>query len=977
MKQASRRTTNDKTIIIAKKFFSSLLIAIFCLSFSSCALTQKQIKQKQLDVFSNGQPHVYFNVKLKNKNVANMVLKDFEKYFKIMTGKKLPMNKSLELLPIESRILPKGEKSKGDSFGLQNANIDISEKGILITASTELGVANALYTLLDYWGCRWIMAGELGEVIPKRKTLSLPYGKMAVRLSMDSRVEGSWMCGDGYNQWLWRNRMGRIHWLSSQHYWHYAFPKKDYFKDHPEYYSLIGGVRKPTQLCVSNPKVRELMKKKADEYFSKHPTADSFPMDPADNHFHCQCANCAKLDEAFAGVKHKGANVVTDRVADFANCVAKHLEKTHPGKMVGFYAYANKKLPPRTVKLNKNIFIPYTRDSSCTLHYMPRNSCPTSKEYWTLLKDWMKICDKMYCYEYEPVSWTGSLPCPVYLERAKAIKKQHAIGIKGVITDKGYRADATLFVNRYITLRMLADTNRDPEKELKSMCEAFFGPAGSEMFDFYMEMAKVVESDVVLGFGIAGYEKIFSAKIITTARKELNKALSIAKKRCDSTIIKRVAMVDLAQRYLEAYVAFFNNLQQSDYNSSVKDWRKINSAIDSLSKAGKYYIRSKNAKRRIKSAVMKSLAKKFPKEMRFITRWEIIGPGDNSKMDAFQKAKPLQVKNNKFFLGDKEVEAINHASPEGFVDFSKIFAKKIKNDSFHYGYAYRSFRIENGENVTFKFSSFNPIKIWLNGKLIHSRAGLNADCPDQYSAKGVFKVGENTIVIMVPQYSPTKNWRWGFWLRVIDSKGKHIDINKKTPVNVRKKMEFSLNDTPAKYVVNSSANDKKVLKEAVKQIKTGKLKNLIPHPGFESLSKLSLSTFVVWPPAIRSKVALDNSHTNPGGALVRFTNKKAGSLNRFFKVKPGEKYLLGFECMQQGKGTVHMSVGWRENGNFFDNSLNRVFHQKSTSLSAWKTVAGIVTVPPNADQLVYAISVSGFASNSPGYVDNLFLYKLR
>lgn len=927
-----------------KKIICLLLFG--CLALSSLSL---RAKEKELTVFAGGKPNVYFDIhfdKLPDGGhpLNTAATADFKHYFKEITGQELPVSPAPGLVPIRARI------ATDKNLGEQNCLIDVSPDEIMLTASDTLGVVNGLYTILDQWGCRWILPGKLGEVIPRRDTLTLPIGGESVTIAMDSRVDSSWMQGDDHPEWRRRNRRSAKQWLTAQHYWLYAIPPKEYYKDHPEYYALIGGKRVPTQLCTSNPEVRELMVQKALEYFKSHPNIASFPMDPADNFDHCQCDNCRKLDDP--NQKAEGYPCVTNRVAAFANYVAERIADKYPAKKVGFYAYANKKTPP-TIKLHPNVFVPYTRDSSSLIHLTPDPEVPSSAEYWELLKKWQQACPNMYIYEYDPVSWTGSLPCPIYLERARALKKQYAMGIKGAINDMGPRADATLFPNRYMEARFKANPNLDPEQELADMCNKFFGPAGKAMDNYYLTLAKVTECKNDVRFGIEGYDRLFTPAMLKDSRNYLNQALAIGEKSGDDMIRKRLQMVNLAQNYLESYMRFIWNLEKRDYKQSQQDADMIFKAIDALGKADADYLETVDAKRRLTTAVKKNMAKVYPDQMGFIRDWEVVGPFDNNKRDGIVVAGELVARDGKMYIVDQAVPAKNYKSVEGFIDFSKAFQQEPNPDQVYYGYAVTTVNSAISQPVQLRTDSFYPFKIWLNNQLVYVREGLDADCPDKRLVNTRLQAGSNRIVVMVAQSSTSPFIRWGFWLRITDLKGNLID--------------------PAS-TSGPSAEEQKAVAEALQTVKNGKLANLIPHPAFEGLSSLAASTFGVWPPVIKPNVTLDKTRANSGETSVKFTHITSGSLNRFFSVKPGEKYLVGFDCLNNGKGACFLNVSWRGKGKFLNDSLNRSFFPQPGG--EWEQIAGIVTVPADADQLTFCVSVSGQGPDDSCFVDNLMLYKL-
>ena len=67
------------------------------------------------------------------------------------------------------------------------------------------------------------------------------------------------------------------------------------FAEHPEYLGLVGGERKSTKLCVSNPGLRRLVIEDALTQLAKDPRPDSVSVDPSDGLGWCECEDCRAI----------------------------------------------------------------------------------------------------------------------------------------------------------------------------------------------------------------------------------------------------------------------------------------------------------------------------------------------------------------------------------------------------------------------------------------------------------------------------------------------------------------------------------------------------------------------------------------------------------------------------------------------------------------------------------------------------------
>ena len=267
------------------------------------------------------------------------------------------------------------KSNKYDSKLVQGFSINVTEKAIKISAHTPLGLQNAIYYLLDKWGCKWIMPGKLGECIPKRNRLSMPLGTIKFAPHADMTREAGHRIGSS-KDWYTRNMSGWQNMMSTGHFWLKILPPKKYFKQHPEWYSLIAGKRQPKQLCTSNPEVIKQVIKLIKQRLRQNQIMMCFPMDPEDHINFCQCTKCTAQD--IPGLKDGGAPVVTDRVVRFANAIAEGIKDEFPDRFIGIHAYSTHSTPPVKVKPASNVIVSLTRSAYCLLHLMPDKSCADS-----------------------------------------------------------------------------------------------------------------------------------------------------------------------------------------------------------------------------------------------------------------------------------------------------------------------------------------------------------------------------------------------------------------------------------------------------------------------------------------------------------------------------------------------------------------------------------------------------------------------
>ena len=186
-----------------------------------------------------------------------------------MTGVRLPIVTDEGPLPPKAIVLRKNAGGD-DAFRLV-----VRGTRLHIEGSDVRGVLYGVYELLErFGGCRWYASWH--TVVPKLDAFSVPddlddaqapaflcrdvhwwdyfKGDFAAR----NRVNGGsnkLQARHGGNTWRFGGGLGNCHTFER------LLPPEKYFDEHPEYFSMVNGVRlkERTQLCLTNPDVLRLV----------------------------------------------------------------------------------------------------------------------------------------------------------------------------------------------------------------------------------------------------------------------------------------------------------------------------------------------------------------------------------------------------------------------------------------------------------------------------------------------------------------------------------------------------------------------------------------------------------------------------------------------------------------------------------------------------------------------------------------------
>ena len=242
---------------------------------------------------------------------------ELQMFLEQMTGAKLPIVSDKE--PPGPREIILGQNAhlaatatKIDFAALGNEGYVIRTVGphLVIAGGALRGNLYGVYGLLeDHLGCRWFAPGV--SRIPKMPRLALGAIDEKKVPVLEYREPFTFDCFDA--DWCARNRMNSSHArLEAKHggnvRWGGGFvhtfanlvPPKKYFKEHPEYFSLVGGKRQDgyAQLCCTNEDVIRLCTEGILRAMKAQPDAFVFSVSQNDTDKHCECERCQAIAKA-------------------------------------------------------------------------------------------------------------------------------------------------------------------------------------------------------------------------------------------------------------------------------------------------------------------------------------------------------------------------------------------------------------------------------------------------------------------------------------------------------------------------------------------------------------------------------------------------------------------------------------------------------------------------------------------------------
>lgn len=531
---------------------------------SSCALIDGSEKN-EIKLINSGQAK--YVIIADNDKAEKKAAVQLQKCMEKITGAKLRIEKpdykgKLKRIYISNgkvaddfNINLKEIKSQGFAIQTKNGNLALVGKD---SDGTEFAVN---FFLQKYCGIRWFFPGELGTIIPKKKTLAIPELSEIQNPDFVLREVG----GKNFKKWREHNLLGNAFPYYGGHSFYKHVPPEKYWKTHPEYYAMINGKRKKPeyldnpklrkwggwQLCTSNPEVVEKVAESVCKIFEKRPALKAVGICPNDGGGFCECEACKALD------REEGS--ITDRIYTFANAVAEKVAKKYPDKYVLMFAYSSYIKPPlKLKKLHPNIIVWYAY-ATCM------RSCPENDIKLEELATWGKLAKHIWIYEYYIVEgWKQHFPPYMIDILSWQIPYLHKNNVDGYITQSGQDWGMN-GPHYYLAAQLLWDSSRNPKKIMDEYYSLLFEKAAPAMKKYFKAMEHAWNNNIKLPQKLGKindlmFMQIYPENFLEECRGYFAEAE--IQEKDNEKVLKRIKMFRTGFKFLENHIAILKSLQK-------------------------------------------------------------------------------------------------------------------------------------------------------------------------------------------------------------------------------------------------------------------------------------------------------------------------------------------------------------------------------------------------------------------------------
>ncbi|MDF1810783.1 MAG: DUF4838 domain-containing protein [Verrucomicrobiales bacterium] len=398
----------------------------------------------------------------------------------------------------KTRVEQEWDKITGDTFaypywrlyGQYNETFDLWD-------FDDRGTINAVHEFLREQGVRWYFPGDLGTIIPAKKSIELPEVNRVVEADFPMRGMYFFNANTYPEVFLYQTRLGfnyprdLLGMAQVCHGTKFVTMRDEMKKAHPEIFRQTATGRATDHKkgqgspCISSPLFYQKHRAFAHAMFDYF-QSPMLSIDVNDGFDTCQCDLCAGTTKPERGID----GYLSDHVWGYINRLARDLYQTHPEHKVSGLSYGRyRNLPEGIEKLSPNLTLVYCQ------HRNVFGDPEIRKKFVDRRNAWQEILTSKSFYTFDfhllnkPESaWAG---VPAYFPRQIAEDLRSLKGKSlGDFISVGYPAHPDRFpwdalavdhLNNYVTSRCYWDAELNYDTLLNEYCRDLYGPAAEAM----------------------------------------------------------------------------------------------------------------------------------------------------------------------------------------------------------------------------------------------------------------------------------------------------------------------------------------------------------------------------------------------------------------------------------------------------------------------------------------------------------------
>ncbi|WP_372793468.1 DUF4838 domain-containing protein [Lutibacter sp.] len=513
---------------VLKFTFSFLIIAII-----SCAPNNK------LELTNKGASNYEIVIAKNSSTTIKYASEELQNYIKKISTVKIPIVTEENQTEAKHKLFVQIA-----TFDKNQIKINSEAENIFISGGSELAVKNAVYEFLEiYLNCKWYAPNV--EEIPILKTIVLDkninfeYTPNVTTRTVHSKLfyenpafaDKHKVTAEAFPYYV---PSARVHTFNK------FLPEEVYYKEHPEYFALRSNKRLPTQLCLTNNNVYQIVKDSVASLFKQFPEATVISVSQNDNQQYCQCNKCSEIDSLEGGSSGTIIQFINKIAADF------------PDKTISTLAYQYTRKPSKTKPLS-NVLITLC-SIECDRSAPIEEKCTDFAED---LKGWKQITKNIRIWDYTTQFTNFLAPFPNIYTLQPNIQFFSDNNAKWIFEQHSHNPSELFELRSYVTAKLLWNPNLNIEEIITEFTNGYYEEAGVYVKKYIDLVHQKIKEDpdfflFLYGDPSQAFDSFLNPELLKQYDEFFNKAKKIVTNK--PLILKRVkeAHISIDYAILEA-----------------------------------------------------------------------------------------------------------------------------------------------------------------------------------------------------------------------------------------------------------------------------------------------------------------------------------------------------------------------------------------------------------------------------------------
>lgn len=471
---------------------------------------------------------------------------------------------------------------------------------VLIGGESDRAMLFGVYELLQKLGCEWVMPGEIGEIIPKSPTVTVP--DLDESQAPDFEFRRLWYRGypqprlpaeaSRMAQWLRRQKGASSDHPAAGtggHVWGSFIERhqKEFDAD-PTMLALRRAPdgtmkRMGPQLESTHPRVIELFAQEIKDTFTKNnwpkDTVAGFGIGPADGLGYSQSAESIMA----ASGRHDpimGDLDRTDLLILLGNEILKRVLPEYPNVHVGFYLYSLHADYPMRYKPHPNISIIFAPINFSRFNSILDENSKSQTYNREVVKLWGKLhAEQGNWLTYRGYNWNlaeNMLPFSKLRIWGDELPFYKQIGVQGLNVE-ATKQWSVLGPSDFVFMKLAWNTNQDWKKLLHTYCEKAFGAGAAPLERYLLRQTATQHEKGQESGSYHAFQLLYDDAFVAAAERDFKEATELAKTDGDKT---RIAYIASGVEALKLYLAYHKASLNFDfpetkrtYDAMVAHWQ--------------------------------------------------------------------------------------------------------------------------------------------------------------------------------------------------------------------------------------------------------------------------------------------------------------------------------------------------------------------------------------------------------------------